>query len=304
MSSSLQLPATSSMLSTPALSPGARGRTNPTTAALTMQTAPVVSYVQMSFQDKVVRTAAHAGTAPQWNELLALPFKSPGGDYSPNILEDVADKVVIGVFDEVTVKYVADDRDKHTAFTQSENRLIGTVTIPFNTLYHHGHIEGEFRLQAPMASLAYVSKKDLTHSGTAQPEAGMVVHDVDAPVTLIDLADSTRDPHIFVSMTLQPLLKAPGSDDDDTASGNEPDIRPRAPGIDNAIMDHAHAWEVKYKKKHRQIKVRACVCVDVLVSDGGLAGNRMAMRCTGVCIEFQGTSRVVVSLSHTSGVAT
>ena len=235
-----------------------------TTGGGPMGTAPVVSFVQMSFQDRVVRTSAHAGSAPQWNELLTLPFKAPGGDYSPNVLNGVSDAVVVSVFDEVTSSFIRDDRDKHTAFTQTEYRLLGSLTVPFSTLYHLGHFEGEFRLESPLSNLAYVSKKDLTvATATVATVAHSGVHDVDAATTAVsnmDLVDSSRDAHIFVSLTLTPQLQQPESDA--MAKANA-DVRPRAPGIDTKVMDHAKAWENKYHRKDRPVKVCLWDCLGV-----------------------------------------
>lgn len=227
---------------------------------VTTGTAPVVSFVQLTFQEGSVRTTAHSGTAPQWNEVLALPFKSPGGDYSPATLSTLPDMVNIAVFDEVTTTFVTDDRDKHTTYTQSEHRYLGSVSIPFTTLYHSGSIEGEFRLNAPMASLAYLTKKEsgattTTSRGYASPSRALPGDEEGLGITgamqSLDLVDSSRDAHIYVSLTLTPALAPP------EVSGGESNVRPRAPDVDPSIMDHAKAWEVKYTSKLKPIKVLA-----------------------------------------------
>jgi hypothetical protein len=211
----------------------------------------------MSFQGQTARTSAHTGSAPQWNELLTLPFKAPSGDYSPAALDAVTDVVTVSIFDEVTVSYIQDDRDKHTAVSQSEHRYLGSFSVPFTTLYHNGHIEGEFRLDAPLSSLAYITKKDATGGGVLVPGSPLSPHHGRDPETAVsnalDVVDSNRDAHVYVSLTLVPRLQLSEFD----GVSNSAIVRPRAPGVDNSVMDHAKAWEIKYNKKDRPIKAFA-----------------------------------------------
>lgn len=116
---------------------------SPSTASTASTT--IISYVQLSFQNKIARTSAHAGVAPQWNQVLTLPFKAPSGDYSAAALSNITDHIQISLFDEVTTNFTRDDRDRHTTVTQKEARYLGCVRIPFTSLYQAGHIEGEFR---------------------------------------------------------------------------------------------------------------------------------------------------------------
>ena len=75
----------------------------PSVAALVANEGlPSVSpFVHVSFGGAAVKSTASAGIAPQWNELLTLPFTPPNNDFSPMALAAVRDDVVVSLFDEV-----------------------------------------------------------------------------------------------------------------------------------------------------------------------------------------------------------
>lgn len=108
------------------------------------------------------------------------------------------------------------------------------------------------RLVSPIASLAYVMKRDPGAIKGLSPSRGVGAEDMNwnAVASSVDVVDGVHDPHVFLSLTLTPQLF-----EADTAVSVS-DVRPRAPGVDNKFMDHAKAWEAKYCTKQRPVRVR------------------------------------------------
>jgi Ca2+-dependent lipid-binding protein len=101
-------------------------------------TRTVRPYVEVQFQHRKSRTAVGDGPNPCWNETLELPFEPPGGDFRPESLQVVRDNVYINIFDEFIVDLNTDDRDRRTRIHQRKERnWLGTLVIPFATLYEH-----------------------------------------------------------------------------------------------------------------------------------------------------------------------
>ena len=103
------------------------------------------SFVEVSFQGQTLRTRLANGSAPSWQESLQLPFRPPGGDFSPAALQGCEDVVTISLFDEATEPaertYGAGAVAGGTSTTQ---HFLGSIDIPVAALYRGdgGKIEG------------------------------------------------------------------------------------------------------------------------------------------------------------------
>ena len=49
-------------------------------------------YVEVTFQGTTQRTRLATGSSPSWQESLSLPFRPPGGDFSPAALQSFVDR--------------------------------------------------------------------------------------------------------------------------------------------------------------------------------------------------------------------
>ena len=165
----------------------------------------VYSYVEAQFQGQTLRTTVAIGPNPAWNQELALTFKSSNNDFSPETLNRVKDSLHLHLFDEVTVDLVDDDKEKDSQVHQRiEKKWLGSLSIPFSSLYRNTRIEGTFKLHSPPVLLGY-ERSGVVGGLSIESTEASVVHGLGG-----GLAKNAKNAtYLNIYATLQPALIVP-----------------------------------------------------------------------------------------------
>ncbi|XP_048583350.1 coiled-coil and C2 domain-containing protein 2A isoform X3 [Nematostella vectensis] len=131
-------------------------------------TAMVRPFIEAVFQGEFARTSVAGGPNPSWNEQLIIPFRAPKDDYSPENLQTVDDVLFLNLFDEKVYDILQDERQRGTSVHQRlERHWLGSIEIPFSTVYFNGKVDGTFRVNTPSVLLGYEYQKRTTGPGTS-----------------------------------------------------------------------------------------------------------------------------------------
>jgi len=116
----------------------------------------VSPFVEVAFEDTVLRTTTSSGANPSWNEDLSMSYELPEKNYSSNKHDKAGEILHISLFDEILVDILEDARERATTIHQRiQKQFMGSIQIPFSTLRQRQKIEGTFQLKVPQYLLGY-----------------------------------------------------------------------------------------------------------------------------------------------------
>lgn len=115
----------------------------------------ICTFVEVKFQDNIIATCTFEGPMPIWKQSLTFPFKPPQNDFSPLSLDQITDEIYFTLFDLIkTEDPNLLDVDDGRRF-RKQKYFLGSFSVPFNTVYREGRIEGIFRLDTPLINFGY-----------------------------------------------------------------------------------------------------------------------------------------------------
>ncbi|PAA60296.1 hypothetical protein BOX15_Mlig014455g1, partial [Macrostomum lignano] len=144
-------------------------------------------FVEVTFQGNTLRTATMSGTNPDWNASLELPFRLRNATQKP---ETISDPLVLKVFNDRTYSRPAEGQqaaDVGSVVVQ-EKHFLGSVSIPFSTVYINEKVQGRLQLRVPDLVTGYGGSGAGDGAARRRPRA----------------------PALRVFITLQPHLARPG----------------------------------------------------------------------------------------------
>ena len=196
-------------------------------------------YVEVSFQGATQRTRLAAGSSPSWQESLSLPFRPPGGDFSPAALQSSSDVLHVTLFDErpehpevgAYHQTASAERDGDAAIPTARHYL-GSVDVPVSALYRAdgGVLEGMLPVDQPPVMLGYEARSSAGASIQARPA-------------------------LAVYIQFNPALAKP-----------EPAPADPGPGEEEPLLRHAKNWEkdARLAGKHCKHRPYRAVATDAM----------------------------------------
>ena len=205
-----------------------------------VSTGELNSFVEVSFQGQTLRTRLANGSAPSWQESLNLPFRPPGGDFSPAALQGCEDVVTISLFDEAVEaaeRTYGAGGNNALGGTSTTQHFLGSIDIPVAALYRGdgGKIEGVLPLDSPPVLLGYGGAGGGGGGGGGRaslPGGG-------------GLAQVPK-PSMSVYIQFAPTLAKP-----------EPTLSDPGVGEDEGVLRHAKTWEKECRSVNRHTKHRS-----------------------------------------------
>ncbi|XP_028396123.1 coiled-coil and C2 domain-containing protein 2A-like [Dendronephthya gigantea] len=188
-------------------------------------------FVEVVFQGNFIRTSVADGPNPSWNEELTLPFRPPNDDYSPANLQTVNDVIYLNIFDEVVVDILQDEQTRATNIHQRlERHWLGSIELPFSTVYFNTKVDGTFKISTPAVLLGYQHNQPRVQGA---PDIG------------IGARDQT---FLTLFVTIEPPLQP-----------SQPLAEKFESSEDERLINNAYIWLEELKKKFpkREFKVLA-----------------------------------------------
>jgi hypothetical protein len=116
-------------------------------------------FVDVSFVGQVANTRVESGNNPSWFESLSVPFEPL--NFEDETLALIDDFIVIAIYDKVQITLPQTEAtlgaEAHVTHYRTEHRLLGSVKVPFYTLYacDSAHLEAQYPVTLPRLLMGY-----------------------------------------------------------------------------------------------------------------------------------------------------
>ncbi|XP_063875385.1 coiled-coil and C2 domain-containing protein 2A-like isoform X2 [Scylla paramamosain] len=166
----------------------------------------VRTLVEVTFQRTTRSTSVAEGPNPTWNQQLSFPFRAPNDNFSPGSLQQVREDVFLHLYDQVTQDLLDDPRLRpSTLHHRLHHRWLGSLTIPFSTIYANAKIEGTFALEEPVMLLGYTREHRAAHLPASSSSSSSPPNTPPGHLPSTSLATT----HLSLYITLEPSLPPP-----------------------------------------------------------------------------------------------
>ena len=201
-------------------------------------------YIEVTFQNYTTRTRVASGSSPSWQESISLPFRPPGGDFSPAGLVNMSDAIEITLFDEVHEEpersYGAASRTRNggSETTSTTRHFLGKINVSVASLYRagDGKVEGVLPFEQPRALIGYDTPPPVANATGrgGVPGAGGLSPQIRAS--------------LGVYIQFAPALAKPDPGPSDAGQGEE-----------DALLRHGQKWEMDARGANKSCKHRPYV---------------------------------------------
>lgn len=94
------------------------------------------------------------GSQANWQETLTMELAVQGDDHQVE-LKSILDQFEFNLYDVEVLELEHDDREPNTVHEQYERRWLGSVEVPFSTIYSLGKIDGSLPVSPPYFCTGY-----------------------------------------------------------------------------------------------------------------------------------------------------
>ena len=213
---------------------------------LSLKEQKVFPFLEVSFQDQTVQTSIAESSQAAWNETIKLDLDVPNDDYSPANLLKIDDSIHLNLFDHVEV--IKDVLELEQKFNDTSppkkytKNWLGSVSIPFITLYMNSKIEGAFCVQKPTYLTGYDFETKPTFSLLTTG------HNQELDASYFNNLDSKKNSYLTLFLTIDPQLNLPNKIEFKCSTDEE-----------TVIYNYAKDWQSQLNKKYPTKQIKSLV---------------------------------------------
>ena len=119
-------------------------------------------FCEFTFQRRKFHTNTVMGNNPLFNETVAVPIIAKNGDFKADALMETdlaTETLYINIYDEIIVDLIQDDKEREREIYYRRDKVwIGSLEIPFCSIWERSRVDGKFPIAVPISLLGYTSE--------------------------------------------------------------------------------------------------------------------------------------------------